>query len=173
MLTLYPSTLLSLLASYSSFFFLNTSLLEYNCFTILCQFLLYNRVNQPYAYIYPHIPSLLSLPPTLHISPLQAITKHQADLPVLCCCCSLAYYFTFYTVYMLMLLSLHLSLPPPLPCPQVRSLCLHLYSCPSTRFSTDGQKAHEKMLNITNYQRNANENYNDIELHELLIYFGD
>ena len=25
---------------------------------------------------------------------------------------------------------------------------------------TDGQEAHEKMLNITNYQKNANQNYN-------------
>ena len=44
------------------------SLLEYNCFTMLCQFLLLlNKVNQFYVYIYPHIPSLLSLPPTLPI----------------------------------------------------------------------------------------------------------
>ena len=28
--------------------------LEYNCFTALCQFLLYNEMNQPYVYIYPH-----------------------------------------------------------------------------------------------------------------------
>ena len=28
-------------------------LLEYRCFTILCQFLLYNKVNQLYVYIYP------------------------------------------------------------------------------------------------------------------------
>ena len=28
----------------------------------------------------------------------------------------------------------------------------------------DGQKAHEKMLNITNYQRNANENYNEVSI---------
>ena len=27
---------------------------------------------------------------------------------------------------------------------------------------TDGQKAHEKMLNITNYQRNADQNYNEV-----------
>ena len=27
---------------------------------------------------------------------------------------------------------------------------------------TDGQQAHEKMLNITNYQRNANQNNNEI-----------
>ena len=50
---------------YSGFFPL-TSLLEYNCFTMLCQFLLYNKVNQLYVYIYPHIPSLCaSLPPSL------------------------------------------------------------------------------------------------------------
>ena len=30
------------------------------------------------------------------------------------------------------------------------------------RRHTDGQKAHEKMLNITNYQRNENQNYNDV-----------
>ena len=42
-------------------FFL-TSLLEYNCFTMVCQFLLYNKVNQLYIYIYPHISSLLHLP---------------------------------------------------------------------------------------------------------------
>ena len=30
------------------------------------------------------------------------------------------------------------------------------------RKDTDGQMAHEKMLNITNYQRNANQNYNEI-----------
>ena len=47
-------------------FFL-TSLLEYNCFTMLCYFLLYNKVNQLYVYIYPHIPSLLRLPLILFI----------------------------------------------------------------------------------------------------------
>ena len=30
---------------------------------------------------------------------------------------------------------------------------------------TDGQQAHEKMLNITNYQRNANQNYNEVLPH--------
>ena len=29
----------------------------------------------------------------------------------------------------------------------------------------DGQKAHEKMLNVTNYQRNANQNYNTMRYH--------
>ena len=43
----------------SYLFFFLTSLLEYNCFTIVCQSLLYNKVNQLYIYIYPHISSLL------------------------------------------------------------------------------------------------------------------
>ena len=31
--------------------------------------------------------------------------------------------------------------------------------------NTDGQEAYEKMFNITNYQRNAHQNYNEIALH--------
>ena len=46
-----------------SFFFL-TSLLEYNCFTMVCYFLLYNKVNQLYIYICSPISSLLHLPPS-------------------------------------------------------------------------------------------------------------
>ena len=104
-------------------FFLR-SLLEYNFFTILCQFLLYNKVNQPYAYIYPHIPSLWSLPPILPNPPLQVITKHQPDLPVLCCCFPLANCFTFGSVYMSMLLSLCPSFPLP---PHVLKSVLYVY----------------------------------------------
>ena len=70
--------------SQSNLFFFLTSLLEYNCFALLCQFLLYIKVNQLYVYIYPHIPSLSRLPPTFPIPPLQVVTKHQAGLPVLC-----------------------------------------------------------------------------------------
>ena len=44
--------------------FFVTSLLEYNCFTVVCQFLLYNKVNQLCIYICPHISSLLHLPPS-------------------------------------------------------------------------------------------------------------
>ena len=80
---------------YLFIFYFLTSLLEYNCFTMVCQFLLYNKVNQLYIYIYPHISSLLHLPLTLPISPLQVVTKHRADLPVLCVCFPLAIYFTF------------------------------------------------------------------------------
>ena len=46
------------------FGFFLTFLLEYNCFTTVCQFLLYNKVNQLYIYIYPHISSLFRLPPS-------------------------------------------------------------------------------------------------------------
>ena len=95
-------------------FFL-TSLLEYNCFTMVSQFLLYNKVNQLYIYICPHISSLLRLPPTLPIPSFQVVTKHPADLPVLCGCFPLAIYFTFGSVYMSMPLSLCPSLPFPLP----------------------------------------------------------
>ena len=30
---------------------------------------------------------------------------------------------------------------------------------------TDGQPIHEKMLNIVHYQKNANQNYNEVLLH--------
>ena len=35
----------------------------------------------------------------------------------------------------------------------------------SPKKTTDGQNAHEKMFNITNYQRNANQNYMEISSH--------
>ena len=34
-------------------------------------------MNQLYIYIYPHIPSLLCLPPTLPTPPLKVVTKHR------------------------------------------------------------------------------------------------
>ena len=95
---LSPSLSLSSLSFFFFYYFIFlTSLLEYDCFTMLCQFLLYNKVNQLYVYIYPHIPSLLHLPSTLPIPPLKVDTTHRADLPVLCSCFPLAIYFTFGT----------------------------------------------------------------------------
>ena len=115
--------------------FLKHLLLEYNCFTVLCQFLLYNKVNQLYVYIYPHITFLLCLPPTLPIPPVQVVIKHRADLPVLCSCFPLVIYFIFYSVYMSMLLSYFVPAYHSLsPCPQVHSPRLRLYSCPAPRF---------------------------------------
>ena len=85
---------------------------------MVCYFLLYNIVNQLYIYIYPHISSLLHLPPTLPIPPLQVVTKHRADLPVLCSCFPLAIHFTFDSVYISMLLS---HFVPASPSPTVSS----------------------------------------------------
>ena len=40
--------------SLCSFSFLkNYFLLAYSCFTMLCWFILYNKMNQPYVYVYP------------------------------------------------------------------------------------------------------------------------
>ena len=102
---------------------------------MVCQLLLYNKVNQLYIYIYPHISSFLRLPPTLPIPLLQVVTKHQADLPVLYGCFPLAICFTFVSLYKSMPLSHFIpAYPSPSPCPQVHSVCLHLYSCPAPRF---------------------------------------
>ena len=101
---------------------------------MVSQFLLYNKVNQLYVYIYPHIPSLLHLPLTLPIPPLQVDTKHRADLPVLCSCFPLAICFTFGSVYMAMPLAHFIpDYLSPSPCPpspfSSRSASL-LPSCP-------------------------------------------
>ena len=106
---------------YLSFFcFFLTSSLEYNCFTMVCQFLPHNKVNQPHTYIRPHISSLPCLPPPiLPIPPLQAVTNHPADLPVLCGCPPPPIYFTFGIVYMSMPLShFFTAYPSPSPYPQ-------------------------------------------------------
>ena len=102
---------------------------------MVCKFLLYNKVNQLYIYIYPHMPSLLYLPPTLPIPPFQVVTKHQADLPVLSGCFPLAIYFTFRSIYKSMTLSHFIpGYPSTSLCPQVHSLCPCLYSYPAPRF---------------------------------------
>ena len=107
-------------------FFL-TSLLEYNCFTMLCQFLLYNKVNQLYVYIYPHIPSLLRLPPTLPIPPLQVVTKHQADLLVLCGCFPLSnLHLVVYICQCYSLTSSQLTLLPPHVLKSILYVCIFI-----------------------------------------------
>ena len=102
---------------------------------MLCQFLLYNKMNQLYGYIYPLITSLLCLHPTFLIPPLQMVSKQLSDLPVLCSCFPLATYITFGSVYMSMSLSHYVpGYPSPSPCPQVHYLHLRLYSCPTPRY---------------------------------------
>ena len=100
---------------------------------MVCQFLLYNKVNQLYIHIHLHISCLLHLPPTLPIPPLQVDTKHRADLPVLCGCFPLAIYVTFGSVYISMPLS-HFVPACPFPLPVSSSpfsACASLFlSCP-------------------------------------------
>ena len=102
-----------------------TSLLEYNCFTMLC-FCCITKLNQLYVYMYPHIPFLLCLPPTLPIPPLYMVTGYQADLPVLCSCFPLASCFTFGSVYVSVLLSHFIpAYPSPSLCPHNLISCNH------------------------------------------------
>ena len=84
--------------------------------------------------MFPYLFPLAS--PTLPIPPLQAVTKHRADLPVLCGCFPLAIYPTFGSVYMSMPLSRFVTAHrSPSPYPQVRSpVGLCLYSCLTPRF---------------------------------------
>ena len=110
--------------------FLNRSLLEYNCFTILCQSLSYNKVNQPHAHIHPHIPSPLSLPLTLpsHLS------RPSQSTELISLCLAAASHQHLVVNMCLSLCPSFRALPRCAPCPQVHSLYLHLYSCPATRF---------------------------------------
>ena len=120
---------LSLVTVFIFLLFFLTSLLEYNCFTVLCQFLLYNKMSQLYAYVYPHNLPIMCLPV---IPPLQVVAKHRADLPLPCSCFPLAICFTFGSVPVSMLLSHFIpAYPSPSLCHQVHSLRLCPYSCPA------------------------------------------
>ena len=78
------------------FFFL----LEYNCFLMLCELLLNNKVNQLYAYVSP--PSWTSLhPPPDHATHL----GHHRAPPLLCCRFPLAICFTDGSVFTSILIS--------------------------------------------------------------------
>ena len=99
---------------FPSIYFLFVFSLEYNCFTMLCQFLLYNSVNQLNVKIY-----LLPLEPPCHfppIPPVQVITEHHLELPVLHSSFPLGICFTHGTVFMSVLF---FQLIPPSPSPAV------------------------------------------------------
>ena len=103
---------------------------EHNCFSTLCSFLLYDKVNQLHV-----CTCLLPLEPPSHLPPLQVITEHRAELPVLYCRFPLAIYFTQSSVYIYMSARLSQFIPPS-PSPtssHVHSQHLGLYSCPVNR----------------------------------------
>ena len=103
---------------------------------MVCQFLLYNKVNLLYIHIYPHISSLLCLPPTLPLPCLQVVTKLRAHLPVLCGCFPLAIYFTFGSTYKSChaLTSSQLTLPPPRVLKSILYICVFIPALPLASF---------------------------------------
>ena len=96
--------------------------LEYSCFTLLCQFLLYSKVNQPYIYIYPLI-FWISFPfrspqSTEQSSLCYTVGSHQLSiLYIVVCICQFQ--------------SPNSSHHPffPLRILYIYSLCLYLYFC--------------------------------------------
>ena len=145
--------------TFKLYIYILTSLLEYNCFTMVCQFLLYNKVNQLYVYIYPHMPSLLRLPPTLPIPSLQVVTKHRADLPVLCSCFPLAICFTFGSVYKSMPLSHFIQLPLP-PLRVLKSQVIFLVSLRERRAKAPPKVTFITLANLPQYRVHANSKLN-------------
>ena len=107
------------------FIYFLASLLDYNCITMLCQFLLYNEVNQLYVYIYPHTPSLLHLPPNLLSHP--SSWSQSTELISLCYATASHQLSTLHLVVHICqcssLTSSQLTLPPP------RILKSILYAC--------------------------------------------
>ena len=117
------------LVNLNFFFLLLFFSLAYNCFTVFCQFLLYNEVNQLYVYLYP-FPLGPSCHPPSHPSRLSQSTR----LSSLCYTAgSHQLFYTWQSIYVKPNLPVHPTLLFP-PCPHVHSLCLHLYSCPANRF---------------------------------------
>ena len=112
--------------SFKAFFLFLTSLMEYNCFTVLCQFLLYNKVSQLYVYMYPHIPSLSRVPPTLPIHPSR--WSQSTKLISLCYAAALHQLPILHlVVYICQCHSLtlsQLSLPPPWVFKSIHYVCI-------------------------------------------------
>ena len=111
-----------------AFFFLLTSLLEYNCFTMVCQFPLYNKVNQLYIQIYPNISSLLSLPPT----PASYPSRWTQSMELISLCYAAASHqlsISHLVVYICpchSLTSPQLTLPPPCVLKSILYVCIFI-----------------------------------------------
>ena len=102
------------------------TIIEDNCFTILCWPLPHIRSNQPQVYICPVPPESLS-----HFHP-----SRLSQSPGLSCFTEqilTGYLFCIWNVYVAMLFPQFVPLSPPPLCPQVCSLCLHFHCCPANR----------------------------------------
>ena len=109
------------------FYFLNTFLLEYSCFTMLCKFL---HTAKWISRMYTYMPSFLDF------LSIQATTEHWVEFPVLPSRFSLVIYFIHNSVYTSIPISQFIL--PPLPFPlwylYICSLCLCLYFCFANKF---------------------------------------
>ena len=77
--------------------------------------------------VYPHIPPLLRLPPTLLIPPLEVVAKHRTDLPVPCSCFPLAVlHLVVYICQCHSLTSSQLTLPPPRVLKSILYICVFI-----------------------------------------------
>ena len=95
---------------------------------MLCQFLLYNKVNQLYIYIYSHISSLLRLPPTLPIPP----PRWPQSIELISLCYAAAshqlsiLHLVVYTCPCHSLTSSQLTLPPPRVLKSILYVCIFI-----------------------------------------------
>ena len=134
-----------------------TYLLEYNCFTMVWQILLYNKVN---TYIPISPPSCVSLPPSLsHLSRWSQSTE-------LISLCYVASSHQLSILHLVVYICPCHSLCPSLPFPlRVSKMGRRPKLTFLQRRYTDCQRTHERMINITNHQRNANQNCNEVSPH--------
>ena len=96
--------------------------MQYNCFTMLCWFLLYNSINQLYVYIGPSPPFWASLPPP----PISSPGSSQSSKLNLLCYTQLPTSHLFYTLFSHSVMSnsfwphglQHTRLPCPSPSPR-------------------------------------------------------
>ena len=100
---------------------------------MLCQFLLYNKVNQLFVYIYPHIPSLLRLPPTLPIPPLLSHSSRWSQSTELISLCNAPasrqlsiLHLVMYICQCYSLTSSQLTLPPPCVLKSILYVCIFI-----------------------------------------------
>ena len=117
------------LISLKKFFFkhLYWSIIALQCCVSFC--FITKWISSTHTYIPISLPACISLPPSLPIPPLQVVTKHRADLPVLCNCFPLAIYFTFGSVYISpchSLTSSQLTLPPPRVLKSILYVCVFI-----------------------------------------------
>ena len=110
---------------------------------MVCQSLLYNKVNQLYIYTYPHISSLLRLPPS-HPPYPTPLGGHKAPSLSPCAMRLLATSYLFY-IWQCIYVHTTLSLCPSLPFP----LCVSsntFYSRSASLFQSCPQVLHDNFL---------------------------